>query len=314
MELKGKIVFSSGKAGDYDIWKLDLETKELSQLTEGDFWNDAPKWSPDGSRIVFVSNRSGYAELWLMDADGRNQTQLTDSRRVHSAPCWHPDGKSLAVCANYKGNADIFIVDLAGKVTQQITDYSGRDSTPCFSPDGSKIVFTSQRSSNDDIWEYNYQTAALRQLTNHPAQDFSPVYSPDGGHIVFVSGRYILGQESLAAGKRIIQLDIFMVDKDGKNLKRITTNKGTDRYVCWSPDGAYLLYTASKPASGAERLRVMDMANMKSQELAFDRGPLEDEIQVSDQGVGIFALLPGLSRKLYPGDYFGTERFPHWVV
>ena len=54
--LTGKVVFSSGKHGDFDIFTLDLATDELRQLTTGGFKNDCPKWSPDGSKVVFVSN------------------------------------------------------------------------------------------------------------------------------------------------------------------------------------------------------------------------------------------------------------------
>jgi len=66
-DLEGKIVFSSGRTGDFDIWSLDLGSKELLQLTTGSDWNDMPRWSPDGLRVAFISNRSGVQELWLMN-------------------------------------------------------------------------------------------------------------------------------------------------------------------------------------------------------------------------------------------------------
>ena len=42
-ELKGKIVFASGKEGDYDLWRLDLPSGKLTQLTTGNYWNDTPR-------------------------------------------------------------------------------------------------------------------------------------------------------------------------------------------------------------------------------------------------------------------------------
>ena len=70
MALKGTIVFSSGKKGNYDIWRLDLESSRLKQLTHGTDWNDCPRFSPDGQKILFTSNRTGSQEIWIMDEDG----------------------------------------------------------------------------------------------------------------------------------------------------------------------------------------------------------------------------------------------------
>ena len=70
MEIKGKVVFSSGKAGDYDIWVLDLVSQRLSQLTSGPYCNECPRWSPDGKEIVYISNKTGTPEIWVMDETG----------------------------------------------------------------------------------------------------------------------------------------------------------------------------------------------------------------------------------------------------
>ena len=56
-KLTGTIAFASGKTGDYDIWTLDLASREMKQLTYGAFWNDKPRWSPDGKQILFLSNQ-----------------------------------------------------------------------------------------------------------------------------------------------------------------------------------------------------------------------------------------------------------------
>ncbi len=63
MDLQGKVVFSSGKTGEHDIWTLDLANSYLDQLTSGSHWNDCPKWSPDGKKIIFVSKRTGTPEI-----------------------------------------------------------------------------------------------------------------------------------------------------------------------------------------------------------------------------------------------------------
>ncbi|MFH1413796.1 MAG: DPP IV N-terminal domain-containing protein [Candidatus Omnitrophota bacterium] len=305
MDIKGKVVFSSGKSGDYDIWTLDLENKNLRQLTFGEYWNDCPKWSPDGKKIVFVSNRTGTPEIWLMDEDGSNQTRITNTGRWHNTPNWSPDGKRIVFAANYDGNIDVYTMNIDTTDLQQITDYEGIDFTPQYSPDKKKIVFTSQRSGNDDIWLYNLENGELKQLTTYKERDFSPAYSPDGSSIAFVCGRITgMGDENL---------EIYLMDQDGKNKRRITKNLGTDRYVSWSPDGKFLIYTSSKPHSVAERLMVFDVESIKLSKIDFDRGSLEKEINAETRCTGLFCLLPeSIIKKTYPENYFGTERYPDW--
>lgn len=305
MNTRGKVIFSSGKTGDYDIWTLDLVLQEIRQLTSGDHWNDCPKWSPDGKRIVFVSNRTGTPEIWLMDEDGSNQTRMTNTDRWHNTPDWSPDGQRFVFCANYDGNVDIYTMKSDGTNLQQITDYKGMDFSPQFSPDGKKIVFTSQRSGNDDIWTYDLETRGLRQVTTYRQKDFSPTYSPDGSLIAFVCG------EAIRGGKE--NLEVYLMDKEGQNRRRITRNLGIDRYVGWSPDGKFLIYTSSRPRSVAERLVVMDIQKTKASQLDFDRKLLDEEIDAEPQGAFLFSLLPeSLRRKFYPDQYFGTERYPDW--
>jgi TolB protein len=305
MDLKGKIVFSSGKAGDYDIWRLDLGTKDIKQLTSGSYMNDCPKWSPNGKRIIFVSNRSGTPEIWVMNEDGSAQKRITATERWHNTPAWSPNGEQIVFCANYDGNVNIYTMNLDGSGLKQITDYEGMDLTPQYSPDGKKIIFTSQRSGNDDIWICEIESTELKQLTTYQFKDSSPTYSPDNSLIAFVCG------ENQGAGDE--NLEIYLMDQEGQNRKRMTRNAGIDRYVAWSPDGKFLIYTSSRPGSMEERLMVVDIETLKKKRLNFERESLDAEIDSEPKGIGLFAFLPeNLRRKLYPQSYFGTERYPDW--
>jgi len=156
MTLSGKVVFSSGKTGDFDIWTLNLVTKELEQLTTGTYWNDQPKWSPDGKEIVFVTNRiDGIPELWLMNEFGGDQRPLTESGKFHSSPVWSPDGKTIAFSANYNNSDEIEIwskkSDGSGNV-ELVFQSPGMETDLTWSPDGSKILFSSPRDTHLNIW------------------------------------------------------------------------------------------------------------------------------------------------------------------
>ena len=71
-----RIAFSSDKAGNFDIWILNLEDWRLSQVTTFDGLDVSPAWSPDGKRLAFISTRSGIMEIWIKDLTSGESTVL----------------------------------------------------------------------------------------------------------------------------------------------------------------------------------------------------------------------------------------------
>src|SRR5262245_53830640 len=102
-KLSGKILFTSGNSGDTDLWRLDLASGELKQLTFGNWRNAKGRWSPDGQRIVYVSSKLGPSDLWVMDAGGKNEQRLTSDNRWYDHPDWSPDGTRIVCCSNRDG-------------------------------------------------------------------------------------------------------------------------------------------------------------------------------------------------------------------
>jgi len=79
--------YGPGAPGAWDIYIMDIASKQWVQLTHDGGRNDSPSWSPDGRHIVFQSSRSGSEQIWSMLADGTNQRQLTFSGG-NSQPNW----------------------------------------------------------------------------------------------------------------------------------------------------------------------------------------------------------------------------------
>jgi hypothetical protein len=74
----GKLVAFSGLRGsDADIFTINLDTKEIVNLTKDKFAAYAPTWAPDGKSLVYLVRVSGNEKLFRMNADGSNATQLT---------------------------------------------------------------------------------------------------------------------------------------------------------------------------------------------------------------------------------------------
>lgn len=352
MEIKGKVVFASGRTADFDIWSLDLTTHTLSKLTGGEALHDTPRWSPDGKKIAYVSIGSDYiSSLWLMDADGGSKEKLTSGMHVQY-PSWSADGESIIFTANAEDPNEIEITQLkvADKSIETLVAREGYERDPSISPDGSKVVFSAVHpgdagdSFKTDLIEYDFGTKQERVLVSHPAHDYSPVYSPDGTKIAFVSHREGMNEElyfskvrelqiladSPSSGnevkKAILELksleqdsDIYVMNADGSGLRQLTTNSGSDVGARWSPCGGFLLYTAADHGKDkTQRLHVLEVSSGESRELEYDRAPLTFEIGADPDkflNKSMFQwLIPNiLERKFADPSFWGEERSPDWA-
>ncbi len=129
-----RIVFSSNRDGDPEIYVMDSDGAHVQQLTHNDTPDYFPSWSPDGSQIVFASLREGNWDIYVMDAKGRNVRRLTDHPSVDWEPAWSPDGTRLAFSSDRDGDSEIFVMNLDGSGLTQLTDNAAADTQPAWRP------------------------------------------------------------------------------------------------------------------------------------------------------------------------------------
>ena len=83
---------------------------------------------------------------------------------------------------------------------------------------------------NSDIYTLNLKTNISKQLTKYPGIDTSPSFSPNSKQIVFNSDRGGSPQ-------------LYVMSRNGKNIKRISFGKGNYSTPVWSPRGDYIAFT-----------------------------------------------------------------------
>lgn len=331
-ERSGKIVFASGKVGDYDLWSVDLATGQPLQLTTGKGWNDKPKWSPDGRAVVFTSSRGGPVgqEIYRVDAAGGEPVPLTSFGRWADSPAFSPDGARIAFVANESGNKDLWIMDADGRNQTQVTTHEASDSHVRWTPDGRGLLFSSDRGPDADLWRLDLATGQETQLNADAGWDITPVASPDGALIAFCSDR----QHRPDPNDRHLDRDkdLWLMRADGSLPVRLTSNQGSDFSPCWSPDGSEILYTADAGSDGCH-LRVIDVRavcaallagdaagaeaaarRLRPEEVAYDRTGMKKEIGAERTTTFLTHFLPSSwMERLYPTGYFGNERNADWV-
>jgi TolB protein len=76
-------------SGNFDIYIMDIVSRQLVELTRDTGRNERPSWAPDGRHLVFESTRTGTRQIWTILADGSEPKELTYSGQNES-PNWSP--------------------------------------------------------------------------------------------------------------------------------------------------------------------------------------------------------------------------------
>ena len=89
-----RLVYTSSAGGNTDIWIMDTDGLNRSQLTTAPGADSWPSVTPDGRVVVFTSERDGGRALWRMEIDGGRQQKLIPAN-VRVRPMLSADGKEV---------------------------------------------------------------------------------------------------------------------------------------------------------------------------------------------------------------------------
>ncbi len=85
-----KIAFASNRNGEFEIYVMNADGSNQTNLTNNPADDEYPSWSPDGKKIVFESRRDENAEIYVMNADGSEQKNLTNNPGYDGYSFWSP--------------------------------------------------------------------------------------------------------------------------------------------------------------------------------------------------------------------------------
>ncbi len=166
-----KIVFTSTRNGDIDLYTMNIDGSEVQQITDELGYDGGAFFSPDGSKLIFRASRFNTEaaageyrellaqglvaptemELYICNVDGSDLRALAPLGKANWAPFFHPSGDRVLFSSNHTSESgrlfNIFMVGLDGSGLEQITFDDQFDSFPMFSPDGRQLVFASNRNN-----------------------------------------------------------------------------------------------------------------------------------------------------------------------
>jgi Tol biopolymer transport system component len=236
--VNGRIAYtsfeSSADPAAGDLWTMNADGTDKQPAVLDPRYDAQSDWSADGTKVVFRSRRNNRYEVSVVDFNVR-PPRVTDlavapDNTQSSQPSWFPNGQGF-IYRRTNGpeptRSDVWAMDLDGTNRRPVAVLPEDQFYPAYSPDMTKLLFsTTAPGGGRSIQVMDVATKQVTTLFDYSAAsyDSGPGWSPDGSQIAF---------ESNADG----DMEIYLMNADGANVRQITHNTVWDEGPAWSPDG-----------------------------------------------------------------------------
>lgn len=265
---------------NYAPEETETHLGELTMLTDGGE-NAEAYFSFDGRSLSLQSTHGDWAcdQIFTMPIEGGEMQLVSTGTGRTTCAHWMPDGKSVLYSSTDLADAecpptpdmsrgyvwalyptyDIFVVDTTTGERTQLTDEWGYDAEATINPQGDRIVFTSDRSGDLEIYTMDLDGGNVVQLTEEIGYDGGPFFSPDGTRIVY-RAHHPTEEAAVADYKALLadhmirpsQLEIFVMDVDGKNKRQVTELGSATFAPYFHPGGEKIIFSSNYPDKGRE--------------------------------------------------------------
>lgn len=204
-------------------------------------------------QLAYITD--GYYSSTLVLLDFYHRIPINLMAHVFS-PSWSPSGEQIVFYLSEDSSVSgLYILDVFSHHIQLLNKYGTYVSSPSWSPDGHEIAFISGYDNVGGIFvmpidcKDTIKSCATLLTPNDGFYGYtSPMWSPDGNYIAFVSTRDSVNNNN----------NIFVMNRDGSQLRRLTENPGDDTDPSWSPDSRHIVYSAHSLELGTNALMMID--------------------------------------------------------
>lgn len=230
-----RIAFSSNRNGNYELYVMNKDGSEQINLTQTATAELFPAVSSKGDEIAFVGEVDGNYDIYVVNVDGSNRRRLTHEARIDDWPSWGSNDQVIVYDYVDDGDYGIVQMDTNGSNKHILVDNSARTVDPHTVNSSHWIVYSSDEldpGGNDAIFSYHDISGATERLTELDIDAGAPALSHDGKKIVFNAGDS--------------NWDLYVMNRDGSDIKRLTANAGDNKWGAFSPDGSEIAFTSSR--------------------------------------------------------------------
>jgi TolB protein len=233
------IYFVSTRTGHKEVWRMDYDGKNQTQITHFNNISQYPALSTDGTKIAFTSWVRGQPAIFVFSVDPvRDLRFYNQNASVNGPASFTPDGKQLVFSSSAGGCCGIYIANLDGRGVKRISSSTSIDTEPKVSPkEGGGIVFVSGRSGPQQIYRMNMDGTEMERLTPGNGEASNPSWNPNGQNIAFA------WTQGYATGN----FNIFTMGvTPGSAYQQLTQNAGRNENPSWAPDGVHLAFASTR--------------------------------------------------------------------
>ena len=250
-------------ADDGDEARLLSNTRQL--IFEGRRSGEG-YFSADGRYMVFQSERepgNPFYQIYLLDLTTGDTTRISTGTGRTTCAWIHPDGQRVLFSSTHQ--------DPAAEAKQQ------EELDKRAAGQGSRYSWSYDPTY--EIYETGLDGGTPRRLTQAMGYDAEGSWSPDGEHILFASNRHAYADDADAATRAAVEedpsrfMELYVMDADGGNVRRLTTKEGYDGGPFYSADGSRIVWRRFEPdgktaeiwtmnADGSDQRAVTDLGVM----------------------------------------------------
>lgn len=191
-------------------------------------------------RIAFSGGSPHAEDVYVINADGSGLRQVTSDAAAEFDPSLSPDGGRIAYRHQTSDDrsTDIFVIGADGNDARNV---SGDDATPdwgpAWSPDGAWVAWNTAADAQVGFdLGLVHPDGTGRKVIKPGVYVEYPAWSPDGSRIAFMS----------QVAEEGSQYDIFVMNADGADVRRLTTAPSDDGWPTWSPDGTSIAFSSTR--------------------------------------------------------------------
>ncbi len=225
----------------------------VRQLTHDGLRSGEGYYGADGKRMIFQSERlaeNPFYQIYMMDFENGDVLPISPGHGKTTCAWIHPT-KDLVMFASTQ--------DDPKAIEKQRAKIAEREA-------GTESRYSWDYDKTYEIYSYDLNTKTYTKLTNATGYDAEGSYSPNGNLIAFASNRraYVPGELTEAEKKQFKHheaavMDIYIMNSDGTDVKRLTIEEGYDGGPFFSPDGSRICWRRFKPDMTSAEIWTMNI-------------------------------------------------------
>ena len=217
-------------------------------------------FSRDGQKMVFQSERepgNPFFQIFLLDFDTGDIQRVSPGNGKTTCAWIHPNGNAVLFASTHE--------DATAEKKQQ-DEITARET-------GKERRYSWDYDEHFDLFEYDVESASYKNLTHIRGYDAEGSWSPDGSQILFASNRRAYSAEMTEREKErfnidpAYMIDLYIMDADGSNLRRLTDSPGYDGGPFFSPDGRRICWRRFSTDGATAEIMTMNVDGTDQQQL-----------------------------------------------